>query len=73
MVRICYQYSKYRRNKSYNETIEIDFSEYRGFLDYISQVDEFKNSVDNLKKSMESIDKDIKKLAILIENGEIYG
>lgn len=72
-VRIGYKYSKYRKNKSYNETIEIDFSEYGGFLDYISEVDEFKNSVDNLKKSMESIDKDIKKMAVLIEDGENYG
>jgi hypothetical protein len=36
-------------------------------------VDEFKNSVENLKKSMENIDKDIKKLAVLIEDGENYG
>lgn len=72
-VRIGYKYSKYGKNKFYNEEIEIDFSEYSGFLNYISDVDEFKNSVDNLKKSMESIDKDIKKLAVLIENGENYG
>ena len=72
-VRIGYKYSKYRKNKSYNETIEIDFSEYAGFLSYISEVDEFKNSVENLKKSMENIDKDIKKLAVLIEDGENYG
>lgn len=42
--------------------VEIDFSEYEGFLDYISEVDEFKNSVDNLKKSMENIDRGIKNL-----------
>ncbi len=63
-IRIDYKYSGYRKKKFYNETIEIDFSEYGGFLHYISEVDEFKNSVDNLKKSMESIDKDIKKLAV---------
>ena len=61
-VRIGYKYSKYRKNKSYNEVVEIDFSEYEGFLDYISEVDEFKNSVDNLKKSMENIDRGIKNL-----------
>lgn len=72
-VRIDFKYSKYGKNKSYDEKIEIDFSEYGGFLNYISEVDEFKNSVDNLKKSMESIDKDIKKLAVLVENGENYG
>ena len=72
-IRIEYKYYKYGKKKSYDEKIEIDFSEYGGFLDYISEVDEFKNSVDNLKKSMENIDKDIKKLSVLIEDGENYG
>ena len=72
-VKIDYRYFKYGKKKTYDDKIEIDFSEYAGFLDYISEVDEFKNSVDNLKKSMESIDKDIKKLAVLIEDGENYG
>ena len=69
-VKIDYRYFKYGKKKPYDDKIEIDFSEYAGFLDYISEVDEFKNSVDNLKRSMESIDKDIKKLAVLIEDGE---
>ena len=72
-VKIDYRYFKYGKKKPYYDKIEIDFSEYAGFLDYISEVDEFKNSIDNLKKSMESIDKDIKKLAVLIEDGENYG
>ena len=72
-VKIDYRYFKYGKKKPYDDKIEIDFSEYAGFLDYISEVDEFKNSIDNLKKSMESIDKDIKKLAVLIEDGENYG
>lgn len=71
-VKIDYRYFKYGKKKNYDDKIEIDFSEYAGFLDYISEVDEFKNSVDNLKKSMNSIDKDIKKLAVLIEDGENY-
>lgn len=72
IVKIDYRYFKYGKKKTYDDKIEIDFSEYAGFLDYISEVDEFKNSVDNLKKSMNSIDKDIKKLAVLIEDGENY-
>lgn len=72
-VRIDYKYYKYGKKKPYDGKIEIDFSEYGGFLDYISEVDEFKDSMDNLKKSMESIGKDIKKLAVLIEDGENYG
>ena len=72
-VRIGYEYCKYGKNKSYIEKIAIDFSEYSGFLNYISEVDEFKNSVDNLRKSMENIDKGIKKLSVRIEDGENYG
>ena len=72
-VKIDYRYFKYGKKKPYDDKIEIDFSEYAGFLDYISEVDEFKNSVDNLKKSMGSIDKDTKKLAVLIEDGENNG
>ena len=72
-VRIGYEYCKYGKNKSYTEKIAIDFSEYSGFLNYISEVDEFKNSVDNLRKSMENIDKGIKKLSVRIEDGENYG
>ena len=49
------------------------FRSYSGFLNYISEVDEFKNSVDNLRKSMENIDKGIKKLSVRIEDGENYG
>ena len=41
---------KYKRK--YKEKISIDFEEYRGILDYISELDEFKNSVDKLNKSM---------------------
>ena len=73
IVKIDYRYFKYGKKKPYDDKIEIDFSEYAGFLDYISEVDEFKNSVDNLKKSMGSIDKDTKKLAVLIEDGENNG
>ena len=72
-VKIDYRYFKYGKKKPYDDKVEIDFSEYAGFLDYISEVDEFKNCVDNLKKSMESIDKDTKKLAVLIEDGENNG
>lgn len=72
-VRIDYKYYKYGKKKPYDEKIEIDFSEYGGFLGYISEVDEFKNSVDNLKKSVGSIGKDMKKLAVLIKDGENHG
>lgn len=46
-VEINYCYSKTGKYKrKYKEKISIDFEEYRGILDYISELDEFKNSVD---------------------------
>lgn len=72
-VRIYYQYFKYGKSKPYSGNAEIDFSEYGGFLDYISEVDEFRNSVDKLKKTMDDVDKNIKELAVTIENGENDG
>lgn len=52
-VEINYCYSKTGKYKrKYKEKISIDFEEYRGILDYISELDEFKNSVDKLNKSM---------------------
>ena len=71
-VRIGYEYCKYGKNKSYIEKIAIDFSEYSGFLNYISEVDEFKNSVDNLRKSIFSIDfLKLSKLFLNSSNSEI--
>lgn len=50
-INYCYSKTgKYKRK--YKEKISIDFEEYRGILDYISELDEFKNSVDKLNKSM---------------------
>lgn len=44
-INYCYSKTgKYKRK--YKEKISIDFEEYRGILDYISELDEFKNSVD---------------------------
>ena len=62
-VQITYEYVKCGRNKYYSECVEIDFSEYGGFLNYISEVDEFKNSVNDLKNTIEKMDNDIKELA----------
>lgn len=52
-VEIHYIYSKKGTHKKrYPESITIDFEEYRGILDYISDLDEFKKSVDKLNKSV---------------------
>ncbi|MCI9908825.1 hypothetical protein JY718_18140 [Clostridioides difficile] len=52
-VTICYVYSKTgTHKKKYKEDITIDFEEYKGILDYISDLDEFKRSVDKLNKSI---------------------
>lgn len=52
-IEITYCYSKIGKCKrKYKEKISIDFEEYRGILNYISELDEFKNSVDILNKSV---------------------
>lgn len=52
-VEIQYVYSKKgAHRKRYPESVTIDFEEYKGILDYISDLDEFKKSVDKLNKSV---------------------
>ncbi|MDY5415082.1 hypothetical protein [Anaerotignum sp.] len=54
-VEIQYEYCRYGKKKRYKETMQIDFSEYSGILVYISDVDEFKNSVDRLEKTVKRL------------------
>ena len=52
-VKINYKYNAIGKCKRvYSEETIIDFEEYSGILDYISDLDEFKNSVDRLNKSV---------------------
>lgn len=60
-VGIQYEYCRYGKKKRYKETIQIDFSEYSGMLVYISDVDEFKNSVDRLEKTVKRLTTALKK------------
>ena len=60
-VGIQYEYCRYGKKKRYKDTIQIDFSEYSGMLVYISDVDEFKNSVDKLEKTVERLTTALKK------------
>lgn len=62
-VEIHYVYSKRgTHRKCYAESIMIDFEEYKGILNYISDLDEFKKSVDNLNKSVNTLGKNVSKL-----------
>lgn len=65
-VGIQYEYCRYGERKRYKETTQIDFSEYSGILVYISDVDEFKNSVDRLEKT-------VKKLTTVLEKCNYNG
>ena len=60
-VGIQYEYCRYGKRKRYKETIQIDFSEYSSMLVYISDVDEFKNSVDRLEKTVKRLTTALKK------------
>lgn len=41
-LKIEYEYSKLKKNKTYSETATIDFEEYASFLVYLSEIDELK-------------------------------
>lgn len=52
---IDYTYHQLKHNNGFIESVSIDFDEYSGMLVYISELDEFKNSVNELKKEMKNI------------------
>lgn len=44
-----------KRHRKYIESTTIDFEDYSGFLVYISELDEFKNSVDKLHDTVKTL------------------
>jgi len=55
-LKIEYEYTAHnKRHKKYCENTIIDFEDYSGFLVYISELDEFKNSVDKLHDTVKSL------------------
>lgn len=69
-VNIHYIYSGLGvHRKRYKEEITIDFEEYKGMLDYISDLDEFKRSVDKLRGTFDSFTKSVSQ-AIEVTNLE---
>lgn len=65
-VEIQYEYCRHGKRKRYKENTQIDFAEYSGILVYISDVDEFKNSVNRLEKT-------INELTTALKKGNDYG
>lgn len=72
-VKIEYEYCRHSRKKRYKENTQIDFSEYSGILVYISDVDEFKNSVDKLSKTLKGLEDTVGRITTVFENGNNYG
>ena len=61
-LKIEYTYSKLGKRKKYNESTDIDFTQYSRMLVYVSEIDELKNENKKLKKNWRIL---IKKLKIL--------
>ena len=61
-LEIKYKFSAIGKLKSYSQTEIIEFKDYKGFLVYISDVDELSNEVKKLGKNIERIDKTLNKL-----------
>jgi hypothetical protein len=64
-LEVTYTYSKIGKRKEYSDYTEIDFKEYKSFLVYLSEIDEFKNMAekklndittlcDNINKQMKA-------------------
>ena len=55
-LKVEYEYLAHnKRHRKYIESTTIDFEDYSGFLVYISELDEFKNSVDKLHDTVKTL------------------
>lgn len=59
-ISIDYKYTKIRKSRVYTEKVEINFLEYKSFLNYISKEDELKRSIVDLKIAIDNLDKDVR-------------
>ena len=62
-LEISYSYSKINKNKIYQDSNNIDFEQYSGFLVYVSEIDELKQVNDKIEKHTKEINKEIKKVS----------
>lgn len=62
-LEISYSYSKINKNKIYQDSSNIDFEQYSGFLVYVSEIDELKQVNDKIEKHTKEINKEIKKVS----------
>lgn len=56
-LKIEYEYTAHNKyHRKYSESTTIDFEDYSAFLVYISELDEFKNSVDKLHNTVKTLE-----------------
>lgn len=73
-LKIDYQYTKHSKShKKYTESTVIDFEDYGGFLLYISELDEFKNSVDKLHGTVGRLENAIEDVSFSLRSNVNHG
>lgn len=67
-LKIEYTYSKLGKRKKYNESTDIDFTQYSRMLVYVSEIDELKNENKKIEKELKNINKEVKNIRATIVN-----
>lgn len=61
-LKIDYTYTKLRKKKKYEESVEIDFEQYGRCLVYISDIDELRNVNKKIVNEVEKVKRDVHKI-----------
>lgn len=61
-LKIDYTYTRFKRKKKYEESVEIDFEQYGRCLVYISDIDELRNVNKQIVNEIEKVKKDVHKI-----------
>lgn len=73
-LKVEYEYLAYnKRHRKYIESTVIDFEDYGGFLLYISELDEFKNSVDKLHGTVGRLENAIEDVSFSLRSNVNHG
>ena len=73
-LKVEYEYLAHnKRHRKYIESTVIDFEDYGGFLLYISELDEFKNSVDKLHGTVGRLENAIEDVSFSLRSNVNHG
>ena len=71
-LNVDYTYTKLRKKKRYEESVEIDFEQYGRCLVYISDVDELRNVNKQIVNEIDEVKKDVRKIhGVLVKYADL--